>query len=43
MALMSLDRFEKRSTDMTMKSALSKNYTNTHLHTLFSVFVKCDG
>jgi len=44
MVLMSLDLLEKRSTNTTMKSALNKNYTNTHLHTLFfSVFNKCDG
>jgi len=43
MVLMSFDRFEKRSTNTTMKSALGKNYINTRLHTLFfSVLNKCD-
>jgi hypothetical protein len=39
MVSMSLDRFEKRSTNMNMKGALSKTYTNTHLHTLFLVYL----
>jgi len=39
MVLISLDRFEKMSTNTTVKCALSKNYINTHLQTLFLVYL----
>jgi hypothetical protein len=39
MVLAVLDRFEKWSTNTTMKSASSKNYTNTHTYTVFLVYL----